>query len=412
MNLNKIKENVKTTYTGAAEDAGKVILNLIEELEKSQEAFNSENFEAKVAEALKNVKTVPEVFSKLLAEKISKIEESLTNATSKEALSENVKNQIAGAILKANGKAEVENAVNRILVKNDITGLTFGEVTDWSIQTKFEDLNPLWKQFKRVYYTRFMYSTDELNTAAIFAKGYSKDLFTDGTEKLIQQLAVNPKTITPEYIYKRQSIYLADLDAVAAEGKEAEFLKWINSELDKVLIDSIVYTILLGDTVNTTSNQIISFETLNKTASDAFTIVANPATAGTVTIADLRALADNVKNPNGKKKVMVISPSLLTEVSEFVYASGGTVDYRSKEEIAGQVGVDEIITTDILPSDASTAGNVLAEVLIPQGYVYNQRKTLSVTWPEYSTNSINYMKEINAAGGVRDLLSTAILKVA
>ena len=62
----------------------------------------------------------------------------------------------------------------------------------------------------------------------------------------------------------------------------------------------------------------------------------------------LRFAADKVWNPRSKHKVAVINSETLTVLASYRYASGGDVDFRSKDEVAALIGVDEVITSDLV----------------------------------------------------------------
>ena len=190
---------------------------------------------------------------------------------------------------------------------------------------------------------------------------------TSETEKVIQALAATSKTISTKYVYGRQNLEQEDLDDIAEAGQESSFMSWMNKELDQIIINSIIMAILVGDTINAAANRVTTFETIgSKTATDAFTIYQNPETANTVTVTDVRTMVDKLFNPNGKEKWLIMSKSLLTALSAFVYASGGDTHYRTKEEMAGQLGVDYIFETDVLSSNTSLK-TIHCIAMIPDG---------------------------------------------
>jgi hypothetical protein len=165
--------------------------------------------------------------------------------------------------------------------------------------------------------------------------------------------------------------------------------------------------ILVGDTINGVGKRVNKFETIaTKAATDAFTIVEHPAVALAPTVTDVREMCDKIYNPMGKEKILIINQALLTKLSAYKYATGGDVHYRSVEEMAGQFGVTSIYVTDVLKNLTGTH----AICMIPDGYWYKEKKTISVSWPTYENNELNYMKERNVGGKIHDLLSTAVLK--
>ena len=51
-------------------------------------------------------------------------------------------------------------------------------------------------------------------------------------------------------------------------------------------------------------------------------------------------------------------------------------------------------------------------VMLPDGYWYNEKNAISVAYPKYEENVMNYQKERNIGGAIHDLFSTAVLKKA
>ena len=408
--LNKIKKQISDALTG--EKAGELkdaLTALIAELDATEVEVDEKAFADQVAELIKKYMSdpeaeVPAAVANAIAEKVKVIK----NQINKEAGNEiplKVKNQIANAIIFGKtDKANIKNAVEKILVENGITGLEFGQTIEYSIATKWEDLNPLFSKLKRTFISKFFYSTQEMNAAALIAKQWDK---TSETAKAIQALTTSPKEISTAYVYARQQMNQEDLDDIAEVGQESVFLSWINNELDLQVVNTIVMAILVGDTINEVGKRISKFETIaTKAVSDAFTIVAGPLTPTAPTVTDVRVMCDKVYNPMGKEKMLIIDQCLLTTLSAYKYAEGGDVHYRTVEEMAGQFGVSSIYVTDVLKNLSGTH----AICMIPDGYWYKEKKTISISWPTYENNQLNYMKERNVGGKIHDLLSTAVLK--
>jgi hypothetical protein len=342
---------------------------------------------------------VPTAVAEAIATKIK----NMTSAVKKLEVSDSVKNEIARTILTTK-KADVRNAVQEIAVKNGITGYSFDEVTDFAISEAWGNEDGLFSQLYKTPVSKFFYNADDLSTATILAKQWDK---TGESEKAIQELAVTGKTITTRYIYKRQQVAQEDIDDMDAQGALAGFLRWLNEELDRQIKNTIVMAILVGDTINAAGNRVTTFETIgNKTVSDVFTTVGTAANAGVVTLSDFRAIADSVKNPYGKKKVAVMPTTVLSELAKFIYGNGGTETFLDKDVVAKAIGVDEIYTTDIIDA---VNGTIWGLVFIPAGYWVKEKNTISVVYPTYEKNVLNYQKERNIGGAIHDLYSSAVL---
>lgn len=391
--LSAIRRQINNAFSEKGAEVAKALNDLLTELEGSDVEVNEEELKAKVEEIFKNLMpNTEEVVANALAKKMAEIK----NAINPE-LSVEVKNQITAAILRSK-KEEVKNAVNEVLVKNGVTGMTFENAVDYVISESWGNLNPLLAMFKKVPYTKFFYNSADLSEAKILAKQWDK---SGKTEKAIQEIEVNGKTINTKYVYKRQAIAQEDMDEIERVGEGTNFLRFINEELDRQIANTIVKTILVGDTTNASADRLTTFESIGtKDSSDVFTSVVT----GSATLADVRSASDKVKNPNGLKKVAIMSQTTLTAISTYIAATGATEDYRSKEEIAGKIGVDEIVVVDVLPSTTH------AIIMIPEEYWYTEKNSLAVAYPQYEKNTMNYQKERNCGGAIHGLYSTAVLK--
>ena len=404
INLTAIKRRVANAFSEKGQEAADAIRALIDELESAEVEVDETALAEKIQEVLANAEPNTKT-EEAIANAIAKRMQAITDTVGAKNLSAAVKNQISAAILRAASKEEIKNAVNAVLVKNDVTGLTFEDVVDYAVVESWGDLNPIFKQLHKTFFTKFFYNGQDVKTATLLAKQWDK---SGETEKKIQEIAVTGKQILTKYIYKRQRAAQEDLDEIEKAGGLTNFLRFINEELDRMIVNTIVMAILIGDNVNELADRVTTFETIgSKNASDLFTKVLNPE-GETVTLKDFRRACDAVKNPNGKRKVAILSTSMLSQISEFKYSSTGTIMYRSTDEVAKQLGVDEVILCDLLDPEEGIYGIVM----LPDGYWYNEKNAISVAYPKYEENVMNYQKERNIGGAIHDLFSTAVLKKA
>ena len=402
INLTAIKRRVANAFSEKGQEAADAIRALIDELESAEVEVDETALAEKIQEVLANAEPNTKT-EEAIANAIAKRMQAITDTVGAKNLSAAVKNQISAAILRAASKEEVKNAVNAVLVKNDVTGLTFEDVVDYAVVESWGDLNPIFKQLHKTFFTKFFYNGQDVKTATLLAKQWDK---SGDTEKKIQEIAVTGKQILTKYIYKRQRAAQEDLDEIEKAGGLTNFLRFINEELDRMIVNTIVMAILIGDNVNELADRVTTFETIgSKNASDLFTKVLNPE-GETVTLKDFRRACDAVKNPNGKRKVAILSTSMLSQISEFKYSGTGTIMYRSTDEVAKQLGVDEVILCDLLDPEEGIYGIVM----LPDGYWYNEKNAISVAYPKYEENVMNYQKERNIGGAIHDLFSTAVLK--
>ena len=399
LSFEKVKKQISNALNEDGENLKTALFDLISELENSETEIGEEELKEAVMSFLSEMKEdeIPEAVANAIAKVANKAQSAV-----KGDLPQKVKNEIAGAILRSN-KSEIQNAVKEVLVKNAITGYTFADVVDFAVVTSWEKLNPILDSLHKTLFSKFFYTEADMDVAAAIAKQWNK---ASEYEKLIQNLTVNGKQISTKYIYKRQQMAAEDLDEIEQAGQQSYFQKWINEELDQMIANTIVMAILVGDTTNAVGDRVTTFETIgSKAVSDLFTTVSIKATPS---LSDYRSAVDSVKNPNGLKKIAVMTQDTLTDLAEFIYSAGGSTSYRSKEEVAGQLGVEEIFVTDVL----DLASTVKMVVMIPDEYWVREKKALEVAYPTYEKNVMNFMKERNIGGAIHGMFSTAVLKTA
>lgn len=396
---NALKEGKAQELAAALNEALDVLQNQETEIDENELKTKIEEVIATVLkDAEPNAKT-QEAIANAIAKRMAAVQNSI-----KKELPVAVKNGICCAILRCSGKDEVRNAVNGVLDKNGITGLEFEQTVDYTIIENWGDLNPIFRLFKRVEFSKFFYSEQDMKDANILAKQWAK---TSQAEKEVQEIEATAKEISTAYVYKRQKFANEDIDEIEKHGQATNFLRFINEELDRMIVNTIVMAVLIGDGVNGDGKKLTKFETIgSKSASDVFTFIGHPAVVGAPTVKDVRLVADKVKNPEMKKKVAIMSSEFLTAISEFIYAAGGTTMYRTRAEIAEQIGVDEILVCDLVDPDEG----MFCIVMLDQSYWYLEKKTISVSFPKWEENVVNYFKEHNVGGAIHDLHCTGVLK--
>ena len=391
--MDAIKRRVKNAFSEEGAEAAAAIRDLIDELENAEIEIDERELASRIEEVIRAYngradEEVPANVANALAKKFAEMQKTMPVS---DKLTPAIKNQIAAAILRCSGKEAVTNAVNAVLVKNGISGLEFNKTIDFAINDNWGDSDELFAALKKVKFSKFFYTAQDFNNADVKAHGWDK---TSETEKAIQQLTVNGKTISTQYIYKRQQIAFEDLDDIEESGNTATFLRWLDEELDRQIVNAII-AVMLG--VSTFSD-ITTIESLYGTgATDAFRTKITVADEGGITFSEARDIADAVRSGIGPKW-MVMSQSQLTALSKFKYASGGDDIFRSKEEVAAMLGVDRIYVTD------KTAHMFC---FVPNEYWVKEKAALQVSYPKYENNVMNYQRERNIGGAIHGLKSVA-----
>lgn len=388
------KKQIKNELTEDAAELRRSLLELLDELGNAQVEIDEAELASRVREMIdaynrEDSNEVPAAVANAIAAKFKALQDSMPKS---DKMTPAIKNQVAAAILRSKGREAISDAVNAVMVKNGITGLTFNDVIDFAIVDNWGDSDELFAALKKVRFSKFFYESQDFNDPDVVAHGWDK---TSESEKVIQQLTVNGKKIETDYIYKRQQFAFSDLDEIEESGETATFLRWVEEELDRQIINSIV-AVILGNTTDFTD--ITTFESLLGTgATDVFRTAVTVTDATAITFAEARAIADAVRTGIGAKW-MVMKQAQLTALAKFKYASGGDDIYRSKEDVAAMLGVDRIYVTD-----KATA----VVCFVPSEYWWKEKKALQVVYPKYENNVMNYQRERNAGGAIHGLKTVA-----
>lgn len=391
---------IKNSFSPEGQQAADAIVEAINAMGAEETEYSVDELEAKVRDLIEAAKGFSEEQQEIVENMIKLQMKNITNVA-KANVSKEVKNQIIAAIMDgAKSGAELRDNIHAIAIKNGISGLTFEDVIDYDIQDKFGAENWLYDRLHKTEFNKFFYTQADMQTATAIAKGWLK---TNEGQKAIQELTVSGKKLDPQYVYKIQQMAAEDLARIRKAGKENSIIGYITNELRRVVVNTIVMAILVGDNVNSGTAKVTSFESIGaKNSTDAFTIVANLAGANP-TVAEVRGLADQLHNPFGHEKVAVMNAATKTLLAGFTYAAGGDQYFRGEAELAGQLGVDAIYTTNLVPD-----GGVI--VFIPEEYWVLEDDEIEVSYPKYEENRVNWQYERLTAGAVHGLASSAVLK--
>lgn len=122
----KLCKEVKNALTEDAEDVVTSLEAFIDELRNADVEYDEAAFAEKVREMIEayngdEKSEVPAAVANAIAARVKAMQNAMPAS---EKLTPAIKNQVSAAILKARGREDVENAVNAVLVKNGISGLS------------------------------------------------------------------------------------------------------------------------------------------------------------------------------------------------------------------------------------------------------------------------------------------------
>lgn len=418
-NVTEKVRKITNTLSGDAREFADAVVSAFEALEAAEEEVSIDDVRAEIEKVAEQF-VKPEEVEQEVAEAVAKVRESIMREVRggsmpvAEKITDSVKRQVVNAIAHAQNKSEALAGIDAIAKangieikkkKNDITGLTYGDIIDYAIQVKQDESDEVYDALYKTKVSKMFYAELDDTNAEQIAKQWDKEAGA-GVVKDIQSLAAQGKEISTANIYKMQRIANEDMDDAEEAGELNNLIGQVSAELRKAVKAGIVRAILIGDDVNATGKKITKFESIaTKTATDLHTTVLNPATANTVTIKDLALLAEKVKT---ERKWLFVSPELELELREFTYAAGGTPTLIGEDELAAKIGVEKIVKKDYL---AGVEG-LHAIILDPDQYWVKEKKETDIAFPQYERNARGFLFELNAGGCIRGLKSTAVLKEA
>ena len=420
MKVKKVKnaiEGVKkiaNTLTGEAREFADALVGALEELEADAEEHDIDEIISRIDDLAASVKKQGEeaASTEEVAERIQAVRNEIagmlksnTQKTIADKFTPAVRREVANAIMKAsNDREAIENAM-AVCKKNDITGITFQDVVDYTLALKQEDNDELFAELFPAVYNRFFVGDLDPENAAEIAKQWN-GLGVEVTEKDIQELAAEGKTINTKEVYKRQRVPNAVLDDVEAAGQEAEFTGSITTELRKAVQGLIVRAVLIGDKVNAAGKRVTTFETIGAAKqSDLFTKVIAPKVANHVDLLDIRNAADAVKFDY---KIAVLTSETKLALIDRRYATGGTPILLTDEELAAQLGVNKVYTRDFIGDEEG----LHAIVFNPREYWVYTKKEREIAFPQYEKNVLNFLYERNCGGAIHGIESCAVVREA
>lgn len=293
-------------------------------------------------------------------------------------------------ILKTAGdKDAVINAWNAKLAENDLKvedkGLVLPKRLVDSIETALTETNPVFKVFQLTHVgalliNKGLKSTDEAK------------VHVEGTEKVLQNAVLTADSITPQLIYKAQSI----------------------STRNKELLENFeeVYAVVVAELTQAIVNKAVDLALVEgKGNADGFLAIMNETDAekvkeitATTLVDGIEDATDFVRGREGRKFLIVTAEqrkALLKEVRALVAPARVRND---DAEIASEVGVDELIvytgTKAIKPI-----------VVVDQAYKIDMKDLTKVDAFEWKTNGNVILMESLSAGKMAKIKGAAFVTV-
>ena len=396
-------QGLKNSFTGEAKTFADTILAAFQAMSDDDKDHTVEEVIAKVNEIAANYVSKQDVENKIAEVRESILRMVRANGAGEQSkLTPEIAKQVANAILRSRSHAEAFAALDGVIAKNDLTGLSYQGLVDYTLNIKQGDADEVFDALSVTPFTKWFYGELDEKNAEQVAKQWDKSQ-QKGITKDLQTLALNGKSIECKEVYKMQRIANSDLNAAEEAGQQVQLLASISGELRKAIKAAAVRAILIGDKVNSGNKQITSFETIGtKKATDVFTTVLNPEGAE-VTLVDLLRTVKEVKT---ERKWLFITSALEVKLRKMLYAAGGTATIIGLEDMAKMIGVERVINKDYLANEEG----LHAIVMSPDEYRVKIRKTNEVPFPEWKENAQYLLAEMDMAGAIHGIKSTAVLR--
>ena len=405
MNLGRL-QGIKNALTGDAKDFADAVLEAFQSFADDEAEHGIDELTKKVEEIAGTFVSNSDVENKIaeVRESIMQVVRGGAGAKTENKISGKVVEQVANAILRSRSHSEAINAIEGVMTKNDITGLSYQQLVDYVLNIKQDDADEVFDALNVTPFAKWFYGELNESNAEQVAKQWDK-ASQKGVTKDLQTLALQGKSIECKEVYKMQRIANSDLNAAEEAGQQTQLLASAVAELRKSVKAAAVRAMLIGDKVNSGNKQITSFETIGtKKVTDAFTTVLNPEGAE-VTLVDLLRTVKEVKSD---RKWLFITSALEVQLRKMVYGNGGTATIIGLEDMAKMLGVERVINKGYLANETG----LHAIVMSPDEYRVKIRKTLEIPFPEYKENAMYLLYEMDMAGAIHGIKSTAVLRAA
>lgn len=285
-------------------------------------------------------------------------------------------------------KAEVANkwnaklAENGLEIKDDSLVLPTRLVS--AIETSLTDTNPVFKAFKISHVGAL------LVTSGLASSDEAK-VHVEGTEKTVQNAILTVDAITPQMIYKIQTI--------------SERAKNLNANYDEI------YATIVAELTQAIVNKAVDLALVEGDGTNGFVSIAKEkdvkkvkAISDTAYVTAIEDAVDFVRGTQGTKYLVVTAQQRKTILAE-VRALNANVRVKNDDaEIASEVGVDELITY-------TGTKAIKATVLVQDAYHIDMKDLTKVDAFEWKTNENAILLESLSAGKIEKAKSAAVITI-
>lgn len=373
INAEKLAQ-VKTAFNDACrggsfskEDAMKTIGGFLDSITE-EDAESSEEAESRMKDEMKKVV-------------IDSINERLSAQASKNANNPELAKKFANCILDAAMNGKKGKAVDAMkLITNDLSGLEFPKEVETEIRKAWTRSERILAIFNRTVRSQIPYTAQEDTDNDVLSHIQENP----NVEKVEQHLELQYVNLVHRYFYKKQKLTRDQIADMRNAGTEVATIAEIYRELTQQVINGIVRSALITGASNDAG---VFMHPIARTTSDTFVTVSTMAGA-TPTVTEVRTAADKVITDG--RKIALMSSAVKTALATLAANTTG-LTFMPEDVLLGQLGVDEIITNNILQN---------CVIVLSEGdaYAIGNFGTESLRWSEYGYNAEFLMVEQRTCG--------------
>lgn len=292
--------------------------------------------------------------------------------------------KFANCILDAviNGKQGKVIDAMKLVVSNDVSGLRFPTEIETEIKRAWTRSERILNLFNRTVRAQIPYTAQEDTDNDVLAHiQQSPDV-----EKLNQNLQLSYIELKHRYIYKKQRLTKEQIAEMRNAGTEVATLAELFGEMTQQLNNMIVRCALLTGAVK---DGVVFMTPIARTTSDTFVNVSTMAGV-TPTVLEVRLAADEVDTDT--RKVALMHTKVKTALATLAANTTGRT-FMPEDELLAELGVDEIITNNIL-------GNAVIILSAEDAYAIGRFGTENYRWQELGYNNEYLMVEALSCGSM------------
>lgn len=368
--LAQVKEAFNDACRGGSfskEDAMKTIGGFLDSITE-EDGESAEEAESRMKDEMKKV-VIDSINDRLSAQ--------ATKNASNPELAKKFANNILDAVIDGK-KGKVVDAMK--LITNDVSGLEFPKEIETEIRKAWTRSERILAIFNRTVRASIPYTNQEDTDNDVLAHIQANPTI----EKVEQTLKVQYVNLVHRYFYKKQKLTRDQIADMRNAGTEVATIAEIYRELTQQVINGIVRSALITGASNDAG---VFMHSIARKSSDTFVTVSTMAST-TPTVTEVRTAADDVITDS--RKIALMSSKVKTALATLAPNTTGRT-FMPEEELLSELGVDEIITNNVMQN---------CVIILSEGdaYAIGNFGQESLRWSEYGYNAEFLMVEERTCG--------------